>query len=101
MKDMWGCLNTACSFCSAKRFIVNCTSTQLLNLLNDNIHSFSVLQVPVVKPLIKLKVFYILLFLFFSDDHSRVVLSLNEGDPNSHYINANYVDVSITTTRNF
>ena len=29
------------------------------------------------------------------DDHSRVVLSLNEGDPHSHYINANYVDVSI------
>ena len=29
-----------------------------------------------------------------TDDHSRVVLSLNDGDPESHYINANFVDVS-------
>ena len=35
-----------------------------------------------------------LLLSFFSDDHSRVILSLTENDPESHYINANYIDVS-------
>ena len=41
-------------------------------------------------------VFYqcVSLLLFFSDDHSRVILSLTENDPESHYINANYIDVS-------
>ena len=34
------------------------------------------------------------LLLSFSDDHSRVILSLTENDPESHYINANYIDVS-------
>ena len=41
-------------------------------------------------------VFYpcVSLLLSFSDDHSRVILSLTENDPESHYINANYIDVS-------
>ena len=33
-------------------------------------------------------------FLMFLDDHSRVILSPTESEPDSHYINANYVDVS-------
>ena len=43
-------------------------------------------------------VFYpcVSLLLSFSDDHSRVILSLTENDPESHYINANYIDVSGT-----
>ena len=30
----------------------------------------------------------------FTDDHSRVILDKVEGDPDSDYINANYVNVS-------
>ena len=33
-------------------------------------------------------------FFFFADDHSRVILSPMENEAESHYINANYVDVS-------
>lgn len=35
------------------------------------------------------------MFLTPLDDHSRVILSLTESEPDSHYINANFVDVSI------
>jgi hypothetical protein len=31
----------------------------------------------------------------FADDHSRVILDKVEGDPDSDYINANYIDVGI------
>lgn len=31
---------------------------------------------------------------YFSDDHSRVVLDKVDGDPDSDYINANWIDVS-------
>ena len=33
--------------------------------------------------------------LSFIDDHSRVILDKEEGDPDSDYINANYIDVSL------
>jgi protein tyrosine phosphatase len=33
-------------------------------------------------------------FEIFSDDHTRVVLTEIDGEPDSVYINANYVDVS-------
>ncbi len=33
-------------------------------------------------------------FLFLADDQSRVILDKEEGDPDSDYINANYIDVS-------
>ena len=36
------------------------------------------------------------LFLFYTDDHSRVVLTPIEGEPGSDYINATRVDVSET-----
>jgi len=32
-----------------------------------------------------------------ADDNSRVILDKVEGDPDSDYINANYIDVSIMT----
>lgn len=35
------------------------------------------------------------MFLKPLDDHSRVILSPTESEPDSHYINANFVDVSI------
>ena len=31
-----------------------------------------------------------------SDDHSRMILDKEEGDPDSDYINANYIDVSLS-----
>lgn len=33
---------------------------------------------------------------YISDDHSRVVLTPIASEPNSDYINANYIDVSST-----
>ena len=33
-------------------------------------------------------------FSYFSDDYNRVVLEMEEGVPDSDYINASYVDVS-------
>ena len=40
-------------------------------------------------------VIYINLFYCsYTDDHSRVILDKEEGDPDSDYINANYIDVS-------
>ena len=33
-------------------------------------------------------------FFYFSDDYNRVVLEMEEGVPDSDYINASYVDVS-------
>ena len=30
----------------------------------------------------------------YSDEHSRVSLDIDDGDPNSDYINANYLSVS-------
>ena len=38
--------------------------------------------------------FYIFPFFPFSDDYNRVVLEMEEGVPDSDYINASYVDVS-------
>ncbi len=32
--------------------------------------------------------------MFYPDDHSRVILEPEEGDPDSDYVNANYIDVS-------
>lgn len=32
----------------------------------------------------------------FADDHSRMILDKEEGDPDSDYINANYIDVSFS-----
>ena len=37
-----------------------------------------------------------LMFCFYLDDHSRVVLELIDGKPNSDYINASHIDVSST-----
>ena len=34
------------------------------------------------------------MYLIFLDDHSRVILTPTQNEPDSHYINANYVDVS-------
>lgn len=39
--------------------------------------------------------FFALLFLSASDDRHRVKLHPLLGDPNSDYINANYIDVSL------
>lgn len=36
--------------------------------------------------------------LFFPDDYNRVVLETIEGEPDSDYVNASYVDVSITSS---
>ena len=33
------------------------------------------------------------MLIFFLDDHNRVILTDVDGDPNSAYINASYVDV--------
>ena len=33
--------------------------------------------------------------LYFSDDHGRVVLEEDQSEPDSDYINANYIDVSV------
>ena len=51
---------------------------------------------PILNHKMLMFVFYscVSLLLSFSDDHSRVILSLTENDPESHYINANYIDVS-------
>ena len=50
----------------------------------------------------RFRVFYIFshssfsfVFVFFSDDHSRVVLTGRRETPGSDYINANYVDVRL------
>ena len=37
--------------------------------------------------------------LFYTDDHSRVMLSPIDGDPDSDYINANTIDVRCQTKR--
>ena len=36
---------------------------------------------------------YMYFFVSVSDDHSRVVLSLQDNTPGSDYINASYIDV--------
>ena len=37
----------------------------------------------------------------FADDYNRVVLDQLEGQPDSDYINASYVDVSILTIKQY
>ena len=33
--------------------------------------------------------------IFLADDHSRVILDRTHSEPNTDYINANYIDVSL------
>lgn len=50
--------------------------------------------------LILINKFVILLFFFFTDDYNRVVLEQIDNIPDSDYVNASYVDVSLCFTYN-